>query len=568
MIDSVTKSWIRGVADEQAAAAGCRMDEDRGRHVIDFMRNYLCLYEGESAGQPFTPMPWQEDFLIRLFGWVKFSPRYKREIRRFREASLWVPKKNGKSPTLAALALYLLCADGEQGQKVYLGAKDGQQAREIAGKHAIEMALSSPALMAECEINRSLMQITHRPTRSICKPISSGDSKAQKAKEGLNGSTLIDETHVVDREFIGRISRAGISRSEPLHIEVSTAGDDPASYGKERYDYGKMVERDGGNEQLLFVCYEAPPELTDEQLAAEPLRYGEMANPSWNRTIDPEEFLADYHKSRRSLSEFGRFKMYRLNLWQKGSSPWLRPGDWAKCRRTFTEEDLAGHSCFAALDLSRTRDLTALALLFPWQERVDEDTVSDCFRLLVYYFMPEETAKDRNDKAPFLEWARQGWITLTPGGTVDYRFVRRKVRELGAQFDIRELAYDPWNAEETTQQISEGVVEDGQYLEEGTGVPRILFRQTIENFAPATDEFEKLVLEGRLHHNGNAVLTWQAGHVAVKADDIDNKRPVKPDRKDSIRTIDGIVAGVMTVGRAMREANAKSVYETRGVLVL
>src|SRR5262249_17916888 len=92
-----------------------------------------------------------------------------------------------------------------------------------------------------------------------------------------------------------------------------------------------------------------------------------------------------------------------------------------------------------------------------------------------------------------------------------------------------------------------------QVIEEGTGVPRILFRQGVPSFAAPTDEFEKLVLDGRLWHNGNPVLAWQAGHVAVVRDANDNKRPVKPNKKDDVRTIDGIVVGVMALGRKMTQ---------------
>ncbi len=540
-VDRVTKRWIKNAADEQAVAGGCRFKEDRGEHVLTFARKYLRLYEGELAGQLLSPMPWQIDATMRIFGWEKWSAKWGRWVRRFRQASVWVPKKNGKSPTLAWWALYLLCADGEQGQKVYFGAKDGGQAREIAGKHAMEMVLASPDLSAECVINKTLLQITHEPTRSILKPISSSDARSQKSKEGLNGSVLIDETHVVDREFIGRVSRAGISRSEPLHIEVSTAGDDPESYGRERYDYGKQVEADGGNEQLLFVAYEAPQDLSDERLAQDPAHWGRLANPAWGLTIDPAEYLADYHQSRQSLTELARFKMYRLNIWQQSANPWLRAEDWGKCRQEFTAADMEGRPCCAGLDLSKTRDLTALVFAFPWE---------DGYRLLPYYFLPEQTANDLRDKVAYLEWANQGHITLTPGGSLDYGFVRKRFRELAEKFDVQEFAYDPWQAEQTTQEIEQGVVVEGVEIEQGTGVPRFEFRQCIQNYAGPCEDFEKLVIDGKLWHNGHPVLTWQAGNVTVKQDANGNKRPVKPPR-GTLKTIDGIVGGIMGISRAM-----------------
>src|SRR5262245_129501 len=175
----VPAKWVRTPADREAIEAGCRFDGSRGAHVLAFARDHLRLYEGDSAGQPFEPMAWQIDVTMRLFGWVRFSPRWQRWVRRYRSAAIWVPKKNGKSPTLAWWGLYLLLADGEPGQHIYLAAKDGAQARAIAGKHAVEMVRASPALSAGCSINKSTLQITHEASRSTLGPISSADSKAQ-----------------------------------------------------------------------------------------------------------------------------------------------------------------------------------------------------------------------------------------------------------------------------------------------------------------------------------------------------------------------------------------------------
>jgi len=259
MTDETTKRWIRCEADERAVRAGYRFDEERGQFVVDWMHDYLVLYEGEWAGYPFECRDWQYEATMRLFGWVGHSERWGREIRRFRKAGVWIPKKNKKSPTLAAWALYMLCGDGEQGQKVFIGAKDGTQVRENVSLHIFEMVKQSPILVDECKLNMNKMSVAHLPTKSILMPLSSSNVRTQKSKEGLNGSVFIDETHVVDREFIGRISRAGISRSEPLHVEVSTAGDDPDSYGKERFDYGLKVESGRSTIRTRCLSATAPP---------------------------------------------------------------------------------------------------------------------------------------------------------------------------------------------------------------------------------------------------------------------------------------------------------------------
>lgn len=538
-IDRVTRRWIRNAADQVAAKAGARFDEARAAHAVEWIQATCCLYEGDAAGQLMQLQDWQLDVTQRLFGWVQFSEDWGREVRRFRRACIYVPKKNGKSPSLAAWGLYLLCADGEQGQKVYSVAKDGKQAM-ISHNHAIEMVKRSPDLDRDCTINKGTGQITYHPTSSVYKVVA-GDN--QRSQEGLNGSIMVDETHVVDGRLMSILRGAGISRSEPLHVEVSTAGNNPDGYGKRRYDYAKLIEKDGSDTTTLTAIYEAPPELSHADLDADPAKYGKLANPTWGRIVKPQEYLAEYNAARTSLADLADFMMYRLNVWQASASPWLRESDWAKCRREFAEADLAGRECWAGLDLSKTRDMTALVLVF----RGDEP---ETFRLLPYFWLPEETAQKYNHLAPFKAWGAAGLIELTPGGVLDYGFVRARFRQIAKQFNVRELAYDKTYAEETTQALEQGVMDDkGHVIEEGTGVTRYVFAQNAMTFASPTADFERLIIAGKLLHSGHPVLTWQVGHTRVKVDANTNKRPVKPS-PDDYRKIDGVVAGIMGLARA------------------
>lgn len=541
-IDQITRDWIKNEADERAAAAGCRFDLERAEHPIEFARKFLKLYEGEYAGDEFEPMPWQTDFVMRLFGWVRDSERWGREIRRFNRASIWCPKKNGKSPLLAWLGLYLLSADGEPGNHVYFGARDGAQAREIAGKHALEMVLASPALLRECEINKTLMQITHVESRSTLKPMSSSDSRTQQSKEGINGSILIDETHVVDADFIARVSRAGISRAEPLHIEVSTAGKDPMSYGKTQYDYGRKVNSGAVDDpRFLFICYEAPQTLTDDELHADPVKYGKLANPAWGRTMDEDEFLADYNRSRRSITDLADFKTYRLNIWQKSRNPWLKADDWDRCGSVYSLERFKGQDCWAGFDKSKTRDMTALVLVFAGD---DEDE----YWQFPIFWLPEATAERHNHDAPFLAWHRSGHLNLIPGEVVYDAPITELVREINEVVRIQGVAYDRTFAADITLT-----------WEQELGIERVEFPQTTMQFAGPVEDYERLVIQGKLHHPNNPVLDWQAGHCETYSDTKGRKTLVKP-RHGDIKKIDGMVAGVMALDAARKNATSDSDY--------
>jgi len=582
--------WVRNRADEKAMAKGCRFNVLAGAFVVWWIERHCNLYEGSRwAGEPLRIqgcnecktawrihdqwndaakadaikraaqhescyraghfIDWQYECLMRLFGWQKYSEHWGQWVRRFNKASIWVPKKNKKSPTLAAIGLYLLLGDGETGQKVFFCAKDGTQAREIAGKHAIEMLKQSDELMEACTINLSLMQITDESTRSLMKPLSSSDSRSQKSKEGLNGCILVDETHVVDDEFMGRVSRAGISRMEPMQLEVSTAGNDPDCYGKRRFDHGMLVnEGQIEDESFFFAAYCAPQDITDDDLDANLDKYGRMANPAWGHTINPEEFRADYNESKNSMLELARFKMYRLNVWQRTANPWLRADQWIKCGSHYSEDSLRGRLCGMGLDLSLVHDMSAMVL-------VVEGDKPGHLNLLPYFWMPEDEAKKKSHLAPFLDWAREGYLYLCKGGTIDQEDIFEEATRLADIFRIRRVCFDKTYAEELTKRMDEEL-----------GIERFVFQQSMMSFARPTADFERMIIDGKIHHNEHPVLSWQASHVQVKTDNNNNKRPVKPPSHDH-KKVDGIVAAIMGLA-AFGTTENDSVYNERGVILL
>lgn len=586
--DKDTAAWTRNASDKKAVEKGCRFNVTRAAYAAWWIERYCRLYEGDRAGERLLlwgckkceressddvpewddggkelyearvrrhakcvvsghDIDWQFDVVCRIFGWEVYSERWNGWVRRFRRASIWVCKKNKKSPTLAALGLYLLCGDGEQGQKVFFGAKDGSQAREIAGQHAVEMVNQSEELQSDCDINKVEMRITHLPSRSFLKPMSSSNERTQKGKEGINGSILIDETHVVDRAFIRRIKRAGISRREPLHIEVSTAGTDPDCYGKDQFDHGeKVISGEVEDMEFFYVAFAAPQDTTDEQILADPVKYGRMANPAWGNTVGEEEFLSDMLTSRRTPTDWADFKTYRLNIWQTSASPWLNADSWRACCDPSRLEDsnLIGRRCWAGLDLALVRDMTALVLVF-------EGDAPGEFLLQPHFWLPQGTVDRYADRTHFKEWVRDGFLNVTEGDTLDFGAVRIAFTELHAKYSIQELAYDPHRAEQTTQEIEQGVRFGNRIVIPGTGVPRFAFKQNIITYAEPTQAFERLVLEGTIIHDGHPVLSWQIGHaVKTKPDNSGNYRIVKPERH-GVKTVDGVQAAIMGLARAM-----------------
>jgi phage terminase large subunit-like protein len=222
------------------------------------------------------------------------------------------------------------------------------------------------------------------------------------------------------------------------------------------------------------------------------------------------------------------------------------------------EAKLTGQRCVAGLDLSSTTDITALVLVFPVDDKSGKqgELTSSEGNLIVlpFFWIPVEGARqrERRDRVPYLTWAREGLIEMTPGNVVDYDVIRKRINELSERFDIEEIALDRWNATHLATQLS------------GDGFEMVAFGQGYRDMTAPTKEMEKLVLCGRLQHGGHPVLRWMASNVAVETDAAGN---LKPSKKKSIERIDGIVAAIMALGRAMLVPQFRSVYETRGPII-
>jgi len=571
-VDQITLEAAQYPVDQIAIEEGCRYDVARALFAIEWMESHLVLYEGEYAGEPFECRDWQDLVSRRLYGWVIIDEERERWVRRFTACIVFIPKKNKKSPTLAANAIYVGFGDGEPGNHFYLCAKDGRQAKEIAGTHAVQMVKQS-ALADECRINMNEMKITWYGQRvrnaddtkrvierATIQPLSSSNARTTQSKEGLNGSFGVDESHVVDWEYVDIIKRMGISRPEPLRFDFSTAGNNPDGYGKDRFDYGLAVNaaKDVIDIRTCAAIYAVPQKLTLKEFEKAPVKYGRMANPAWGHTIHKAEFLADFEQSKRSITAWLKFLMYRLNVWQKTASPWLRGDRWDECATQYTSADLIGQPCGAAWDLMRSKDMASLGLVFPEDDASDEEARADVpYRSLVYYWMPEEAVDEYAGEVPLLrQWAADGWIRVVDGATINYRQIEEETAAILSLYDCQRFHFDPMFATASVQNL----IERHGFLEERVAE----FPQTRKYYSYPIGVFEKLVTDGKMHHEDNPVTNWQAGHVCVK--DYDGKKILaKPDNKPA-KKIDGIAALVMALDAALRREETGNVYDSRGLL--
>lgn len=443
----------------------------------------------------------------------------------------------------AGIALYLLAADGEIGGQVFSAAADKTQAA-IVFEIAKKMVEASPALSRRIQVFRR--SLVHPRTGSSWRVLSAD----VKTKAGLNASGVIfDELHTQPtRDLYDTLKGSTSARRQPLTIYLTTAGHDRTSICFEEWEYARAV-RDGAIEDRRYypVIYEA----AEKDDWRDP-RVWRRANPNLGVSKFEDVLAADVAEAERRPNAQNRFRREELNIWTENVSAWLDLTVWGKAPPPLAREALRAIRGYGGLDLSSNRDLTAFALIFP-----PEDLERGVFNLLLRFWVPEEqlALRVKRDRVPYDAWVRDGFVTATPGAVVDHARVRTEILELAEEFQIAEIAYDPWGG---------GAIRNDL---EAEGLTMVQVAQNLKNLSAPSKAFEGLVVSRRLAHGGNPVLFWNAQNVVVYKDVNEN---IRPDKKRSRERIDGIVASVLALDRAQRHepAPAPSAYETEGLLTL
>ena len=268
-----------------------------------------------------------------------------------------------------------------------------------------------------------------------------------------------------------------------------------------------------------------------------------------DHTIDIEKVRAAYISAKENPAEENIFRQLRLNQWVKQSVRWMPMDVWEKCSFEVDPEKLKGRECYGGLDLSSSIDITAFVLVFP---PIPDD---DKYYVLPHFWIPEENLdlRVRRDHVPYDIWEQQGYLQTTEGNVIHYGFIERFIEELGMNYNIREIAFDRWGAVQMVQNL------------EGLGFTVVPFGQGFKDMSPPTKELMKLTLEKKIAHGGHPALTWMMDNIYVRTDPAGN---IKPDKEKSTEKIDGAVALIMALDRAIRnEGSGGSVYDDRGILV-
>ena len=417
------------------------VDEHKARRVIDFIQ---CLKhtKGEFHGKPFTLLPWQEQVIRDVFGTVRDDDT---GIRQYTNAYIEIPKKQGKSELGAAIALNMLVNDDEWKAEVYSCASDRQQAA-IVFDVAVDMVRQSPALMKRIKIIPSMKRMVFQPTGSIYQVLSSEVA----TKHGLNVSACIfDELHTQPTRALYDVMTqgSGDARKQPLWFFLTTAGTDRNSICWEGHQKAMDILEGRKRDPRFYPVIFGLPDDADWQ--AEENWY--KANPSLGYTITIDKVRDAYRKALETPADENMFRQLRLNQWVKQSVRWMPMDKWDECGGTVDARELEGRTCYAGLDLSSTSDLTTLVLVFPPEDG------EGVYAVLPFFWLPEDTLalRVRRDHVMYDVWQKQGFIQTTEGNVVHYGFIEQFVCELGERYNIREIAYDRWNATMMVQALED-----------------------------------------------------------------------------------------------------------------
>ena len=514
-------------------------DKEAADFAVAFIEN-LCHTKGTWAGRPFQLLDWQEQIIRDLFGILKPNG-----YRQFNTAYVEIPKKNGKSELAAAIALLLCCGDGEERAEVYGCAADRQQA-SIVFEVAADMVRMCPALSKRVKILASQKRIIYNPTNSFYQVLSA----EAYSKHGFNiHGVVFDELHTQpNRKLFDVMTKgSGDARMQPLYFLITTAGTDTHSICYETHQKALDILEGRKIDPTFYpVIYGA----ADNEDWTDP-KVWKKANPSLGETIGMDKVIAACESARQNPGEENAFRQLRLNQWVKQAVRWMPMEKWDACASLINEDDLEGRVCYGGLDLSSTTDITAFVLVFP---PTNED---DRYILLPYFWVPEDTLdlRVRRDHVPYDVWERQGFLMTTEGNVVHYGFIEKYIEHLGEKFNIREIAFDRWGAIQMVQNL------------EGMGFTVVPFGQGFKDMSPPTKELMKLVLEKRIAHGGHPVLRWMMDNIYIRTDPSGN---IKADKEKSTEKIDGAIAAIMGLDRAIRCGNVStaSVYDDRGILFI
>nr|WP_239648907.1 terminase large subunit [Brachyspira hyodysenteriae] len=545
-------------------------DDNEAKRPITFIQS-LVHTKGEWANHNIILEPWEQFIIASIFGWR----RKENNLRRFKKAYVQVSRKNGKTTFASGIGNYCFFCDSpaEVGVEIYYIATKKDQAK-IAWSESERQIRKAKALNKEAiTYKQTSTIIKKKDTASKSKPL----GQDSNTEDGLNPHlVIVDEYHAhPDNELLNVLESGMGARRQPLVFIITTAGFDKSSVCFSEYEYAKKIlDGSNTNEEYFTIIYE-PDDINDiwvfmseykeklnknEDISKQEKLINKIifqANPNINVSVKDSYLKSRLLEGLDKPIQRTDILTKNLNVWTQASEVWISSDRWLKSylHQNININELKGRKACIGLDLATTRDIAAYVLCF---DSIDNGP----YILLPRFFMPKENIRQRSkeDRVPYELWASQGLITLTSGDIIDFDVIESSILNDARNFEIIEIAYDPWKAIEVVTHLKK----------EGFKMTEIRQSFAVGGLSEGTSLFEKTIDERKLLHGDNAVLNWMISCCEARTDGRDNYLPTKPDRRRSYKRIDGVVASIMALHRVIKNhfEDTKSIYESEGVFTL
>lgn len=464
--------------------------------------------------------PWACFIECSLFGWV----HKKTGMRRFRQSYEEIPRKNGKSTRVAARGLYMLCADREAGSEVYSGATSEKQAHEVF-KPAWMMVYRLPDLRNNLDVEQG-GTVNNPGTIFRERDMSKFQPLIGKPGDGASPHcAIIDEYHEhADDDMVDTMQTGMGAREQPLLSIITTAGSNLSGpcYQK-RNDIIRVLEGSIEDDRMFGIIFGI--DEGDDWDSPESLK---KANPNYGISVFEDFLLGQLQEARRSATKQNSFRTKHLNQWVGARAAWMNMLAWQRQKKVFTIDDCKGMQCWMTLDLATKKDVSALVMLF-------RDGDNNYWEIPRFYV--PELALEENER--YREYHTGGYIVATPGEATDFEYIENDILELSKQINLQDISFDDWQANYLMTRLL------------ARNLPVVTFNQTVKNMSEPMKQLEAEIIAKRFWHDGNPAMTWMMGNVTARTDAKENIYPRKENENDPLCKIDGPVAMIMGMGRAM-----------------
>jgi phage terminase large subunit-like protein len=532
-VKQAVERHAKDLVRSQSANSEVFYSRKHGEHALRWLAKNATITEdgfGVKVGDKLVLQPWQRAFISILFGWRRVDGTDNGQ-RRFRNVYAELARGNGKSKLFSAIALYILVGEKVKGAAVYSIATTMEQAGVVFNDAALMAAANKPDLRNLVR-NKNLLYIPG--TATVFRPLASNEHNL----DGLKPSAIvIDELHAHrSRGPWNKCKTAQGKKPGSMMLAITTAGYDRHSVCYEQRSYAENVVDGTYDDDSYFVWIAA---LDKDDDPFDPLNWYK-ANPNLGISIELQT-LEDAAKQAQLIpTEYNEFLRLRCNIWTDSSVRWMPMAHWDACKGACDLEALKGRPCFGGMDVSTVTDISAFVLVFP---PYDDDPM---WRIVPYFFVPLDNVAERvkKDKVPYDVWIKKGLIIATPGPVIDFDFIREHIVSLADTYDIKQIAYDPWNAHQLVTQLTQA------------GMKMAMMRQGFISLNSPMKTLMEKTLKAEIAHGDHPVLRWMVSNTVAGIDSKGStgntdSSAIKPDKEKSTEKIDGVVAAIMALGLAV-----------------